>query len=211
VGEEGFAVGVGRTLERRIAGEKMIGTRRRNGRLRGATGTLVEKREVVGGKACAPLELADHHRHRHAAALLSGIVGENERALDLMAAEAVDAFEESVAPVVAAQLAVGDRLEPDALLHGDRFRDRGVFARAQLLRRQAAFEMRGMRIDQIGGPQQAADVIGPEWRIGWQDVVPAKFWNRTFRGSPLTMKDRLTHHWAFLKSQCQISRLISSI
>ena len=65
----------------------------------------------------------------------------------------------------AAELAVGDALEPDVLLPADRLSDAFVLDRAQLVRAALAASVARARREQPLGPQQAADLIGAERRL----------------------------------------------
>ena len=128
---------------------------------------LLQFGEIVGGDRIAAFQRADRHGHRHAAALLAGIFGEDEGARDLVPAIAVGALEETVAPIVAAEFAIGDRLQPDALLQRDGVADGRILDRAQ--RRGGDFPGLTIapRLQQRSGPQHAADVIGME---GWIEM-----------------------------------------
>ena len=63
----------------------------------------------------------------------------------------------------AAELAVGDGLQPDLLLHSHDLADRAVLDGAQVGRDLAA-SLPLPRIEQLLRAQEAADVIGAEWR-----------------------------------------------
>src|SRR3974390_3591563 len=69
-------------------------------------------------------------------------------------------------PRGAAELAVGRVLEADVLLLLDHRRDLAVLDCAQRLGRDLALLIPGARLLERGRPQQAADVIGAEWRLG---------------------------------------------
>ncbi len=79
--------------------------------------------------------------------------------------EAFDGVDEARRPAAAAELAVGDRAQPEILL------ERHDFAHAAVLHRREAriVELAGLvgarSLDQALGPQEAADVLGAERRL----------------------------------------------
>ena len=66
----------------------------------------------------------------------------------------------------AAELAVGDRLEAEALLPFDQFGDRLVLDRAQLFVRDIVGGSVGARLDHGSGTQEGADMVGPRRQLG---------------------------------------------
>jgi hypothetical protein len=82
--------------------------------------------------------------------------------------------EEVERPVVAAEFAIGDRLEADLFLLADNGADRLVLERGEFLGREAALFMRAARIEQSCRTQQAADMIGPE-RLSLRHTLPSPF------------------------------------
>src|SRR5258706_9315758 len=74
--------------------------------------------------------------------------------------DAVELLEKIEMPEVAPELAVGDRLQADLLLALHGARDAAVLDFLQFLRR----DLRGARVAQLGRTQQAADLVGVEWR-----------------------------------------------
>src|SRR5437764_8482811 len=107
-------------------------------------------------------ELADDPQHHR--------LGLRALELDLALAEigldAVELAEEVVIPEGAAELAVGDGLEPDLLLTLDDLGDLVILDRRELIGADLATLMLRPRLLQGGGPQQASDVIGAERRRG---------------------------------------------
>ena len=71
-------------------------------------------------------------------------------------------------PRAAPELAVGDALEPDLLLHPHEIADRGILDPPQFLGRDPPRLMFGPRPQQLRRPQQAAHVVGAE---RWSNVV----------------------------------------
>ena len=84
---------------------------------------------------------------------------------NLVLAVAVGALEETVAPIVAAEFTIGDRLQPDALLQRYGIVDRGILDGAEGLGGDFAGLMIAPGLQQRGGAQHAADVVGMEGRI----------------------------------------------
>src|SRR5208282_1668138 len=90
---------------------------------------------------------------------------------------AIEMPEEIEMPPGAAKLAVGGELQPDFLLLFDRVADLAVFGRAQRGIGNFVALVLGARLLQRGGPQQAADVIGAERRLGsLHRLPPERFW-----------------------------------
>jgi hypothetical protein len=79
----------------------------------------------------------------------------------------VGEFEHEVAmPGGAVELAVGHKPQPQVLLQPDHFADRGLLDRRQFGRRDFAALAAFARRDQRGRPDQAADMVGAERRLG---------------------------------------------
>src|SRR5262249_4217635 len=89
---------------------------------------------------------------------------------------AAQLLEEIDVEVGAAELAVGDRLQPDILLEPDDLGDRLVLDLAQLGRREVALRLFLARLEEVFRPEEAADVVGAEWRFchsRWPQVLAA--------------------------------------
>src|SRR5262249_53353033 len=80
--------------------------------------------------------------------------------------------EEVVVPKRAAELAVGDRSQPDVLLFADHVLDLAVFDRRELGCGDLAALALAARRFEGGGAQQASHVIGAERRLGAGHRVP---------------------------------------
>src|SRR5262249_49458990 len=105
----------------------------------------------------------------NAAARFACEFGEGERARHFVGAVPVDPLEESVAPIVAPKLAIGDGLQAHPLLQCNRALDFLVFERAQRIGRALSFRDRLTHLEQHLGAQKTADVIGTE---RWIDSSP---------------------------------------
>ena len=134
--------------------------------LRGAGGDCAQERELLRGEA-APL--AQRLRHGHLlgpthllVAELVGVPRAPQPGVDAHPAEAVDGRGQLGLERLAAQLAVVDHREADALLHGNDVAHRRVLGRLQLGIREIARRRvpRRAREERLG-PQQAPDVFGP--------------------------------------------------
>src|SRR5262249_2878556 len=144
---------------------------RRDGHLRRRLAVLLHEPEMlehgVSGKAA---ELARHPQH-HRLRLRPGPL-EPDLALALIGLDPVQLAEKVVVPEAAAELAVGDRLEPHMPLLADDLLDLAVLDLLQLLGRDLAFlAARARRLERLRA-QQAADVVGAIRRL------------RSFHGSP---------------------------
>ena len=84
--------------------------------------------------------------------------------------DAFEAAEEVPVPGGAAELAVGDSLEPDLLLARDDALDGRVLDRRQLALTELALGIAGTRLLDLGRTQQASDMIGPERRHAGRHV-----------------------------------------
>src|SRR5215471_18586411 len=107
-------------------------------------------------------ELTDHAQHHR----LGLRALEFDLALAEIGFDAVELAEKVVVPEGAAELAVGDGLQAHLFLLFDDGGDLAVFDRAQLVGADLATLALGARVLQGGWTQQAADVIGAEWRFG---------------------------------------------
>ncbi len=79
--------------------------------------------------------------------------------------DAVEAVDEVDVPPVAAELAVGDRLDADRLLQRDHVADAAVLHRFQLGLADLALSCLRPRLVQLLRAQQAADMVGTERRF----------------------------------------------
>ena len=95
-----------------------------------------------------------------------GDAGKSDAAVHHVLVDAVEAPEEIEMPPGAAEFAVGDRLQTDLFLFFDDALDLAVFDRFQVGGGNFAFRPFVARRFQRRRPQQAADVIGAEWRFG---------------------------------------------
>src|SRR6266487_6974170 len=110
--------------------------------------------------------------------MCGSICGSSPRSaeLDLALAEigldAGELAEEVVVPKRAAELAVGDRSQPNVLLLADDRLDHAVFDRRELGRGDlAALALAARRLER-GGAQQASHVIGAKRRLGAGHALP---------------------------------------
>ena len=84
----------------------------------------------------------------------------------------VEAPEKIEVPPGAAEFAVGHGLQADLFLLLDDALDLAVLQGLEIGGRQLAFGPLCARVFQRGGPQQAADMIGPEGRFGALHALP---------------------------------------
>ena len=82
------------------------------------------------------------------------------------AGDAAELVDEVHVPRRAAELAVGHRAQAEVLLQGDDVADRVVLGRAQAVGVDAAFAEVLPGLHELARAQQAADVLGPERRLG---------------------------------------------
>ena len=122
------------------------------------------------------LEVLDH-RVRFVAAEFADDAQQNGarlrtrgRKLDLAFAhirfDVVKLLQKIVVPGDAPVLAVGDRLQSDALLLADDLLDLAIFDFRQRVRADFATLALFPRFFERRGPQQAADMVGAEWGLG---------------------------------------------
>ena len=92
--------------------------------------------------------------------------------------KAFGAFDETAPIRGTTKLAVGDDLQPDIFLHAHDGADALVLNALERVRVQLAGLKALERLAQLGGAQQAADVIGPERRTAHGPLQPqGKFYS----------------------------------
>ena len=160
---ERVLVGIGPVVDRRIATVKVDPGGRGDRDLGGVGGLPVQEGEVVGEDVARPAQ-PPHGADvlRHIARCRSGRLPEAGR---LVRARNLDPFyrrDEVDPPVLAAELAVGHRAQPQILLQLHDIGDGLVLHPAQLGRAHRAGFPLPARFQQFGRAQQAADVIGAE-------------------------------------------------
>jgi hypothetical protein len=74
--------------------------------------------------------------------------------------QALDGVADRGAPPGAAVLALGEHADPDFALQVERFEDRGVLGLVQLFGRQPVLPVFFPRLEELRGPEQAADMVG---------------------------------------------------
>ena len=124
--------------------------------LRRAVGDRVEVGEGIDEDRPLVAHLADDRRDRRALAL----AGEVGRPLALRQPDPGEPTEEVEVPPVAAELAVGDRVQPDRLFTGGELGDALVLDGLELVGRQLAVLARLARRQQPSRAEQAPDVVG---------------------------------------------------
>ena len=117
---------------------------------------------------------------------------ERDALLHDVALDAVETPEEIEVPPGAAELAVGDRLEPDLLLLLDDALDLAVLDRLELGGVISPLARCSRASFSAGRTQQAADVIGAERRLGSLHVVTLRYcaWRRSGSSSSRDPNDR---------------------
>ena len=113
----------------------------------------------------------DPHRRRLEADLAAVVAAEARGEAALADRHAIEPLEEVDVEEGAAELAVGDALEPDLLLLAHRLGDALVLDRAQLVRAGSRPRAPRARLEQPLGPQQAADVVGAERWLGHRPAL----------------------------------------
>src|SRR3989442_12030903 len=116
----------------------------------------------------AGLRAPDPARQLEQRRLLAGAMEGGELVLGQL--DAVEAVDEVDVPPVAAELAVGDRLQADVLLQLDDAPDVLVLGLAQLFSRDFAFFPLRADLVQFTRAQQAADMVGAE--RGFHEEAP---------------------------------------
>src|SRR5262249_24434077 len=149
-------------LDRRAVGARVQHRRRGHGELRRVLRHRLQELEVVEHRRLGAPDLArDFHERR----LLLGIL-EFRVAVGVALVErhAVEVGDEVDVPPVAPELAVGHRLYADRFLLRDDLADMLVLDGFQLGRARLAGPGLVARVVQLLRAQQAADVVGAEWR-----------------------------------------------
>src|SRR5262245_39675479 len=168
LGEELLERRVGLLADRGAAGAAVERRRRRNGDLRRARRVRLDELEVLQHRMVGKAELADDAR-----ALRAGLQAlERDALLHHIAFRAVEAPEKVEVPPGAAELAVGDGLEPHLLLLLDDALDLAVLDRLERGRADLALGVLLPRLLERSRTQQAADMVGAERRLGSLHVGP---------------------------------------
>ncbi len=81
-------------------------------------------------------------------------------------AHAADLVEKIHVPGRTAELSIGNALQAQFLLHAHDIANRGVFSLAQIGRSKAPCLVFRAGAREFRRPQQAADMVGAEWRLG---------------------------------------------
>src|SRR5271156_1888073 len=165
---EKIDVGIRIAADILAAGTEMDDGRRRNGYLGGARGCSAKKFEIVDVDRSVPSHPRLHARNQQGQLMAFAV--DEINFVDRRWVVGDRASTESAKIKIgienlAAIFAVGDRLEPDALLERDRVANRRVFDGAQLLGGDFAARAIAAGLQQFRWPQQAADVVGSERRI----------------------------------------------
>jgi hypothetical protein len=158
--EKSVEIGIGVLADRAAALAEMQHVGRRHGHFRHHPRVLLDEAEIVDVRMCGE---ADAAGHAHALGLGLDAV-EDDAVADLIELDAVESLEEIELPPRAARLAVGGGLEPNLLLLSDRLLDLAVLDRAQRAGGELAALVLRPRLLERRRPQQAADVVGAEWR-----------------------------------------------
>ncbi len=137
--------------------------RRRDRHLRHRLGVRRDEPEMLDHRVRAVGAERAYHPQHHRLGLRAL---ELDLALAQIGFDAVELAEEVVVPEGAAELAVGDRPQADVFLLPDDFFDLAVFDCLQVIRADLAALVLRPRLLKDGGPQQAADVISAERRVG---------------------------------------------
>jgi hypothetical protein len=166
VGVELGHVGIGFLVDRAAAAAEMHVAGGGDGLFRGLLGVGFHELEVIDEDALGPRQLAvdAQARRRELDVALRGVEPRLDARRDH--GDVGEALEEIEVPEGAAELAVGDRLEPKLLLQLDRVADRLVLDPAQLLGGDGPGFPLVARVEQFLGAQQAADMVGAERRRG---------------------------------------------
>ncbi len=162
IGEELIERRIDRLVDRRGTRAAVQRRRRRNGHFRRARGVRFEEFEMLDHRMAGEADLAGDldalvaRRHR----------GKGDAGIHDMALDAVEPPQEVEMPPRAAEFAVGDRLQPGRFLFLDDVLDGAVLDRLERGGVDLAFGALLARLFQRGRPQQAADMIGAERRLG---------------------------------------------
>ena len=155
----GIRIDAGIEMSRvRRAGDR----RRRQRDLYGSLGERLHEAEIVDVHGAAPLQSVVDLQQRHGNVL--PLVVDEEHALGLVVdgRAAEPPADEVGVEDAAAKLAVGDRPKTDLFLHGDRLANEVVLDAAQVGGRETSGVMVGASLQELGRPQQRADVLGPK-------------------------------------------------
>ena len=157
-------VRIDRGRHRLAAVAEMHRRRRRNGHLRRLAGVVFDELEMLDHRMAR--EFAELARDADQQLLRLHAALERDLALADHGLDAGQRRDEVGLPGFAAVLAVGDRVQADALLLLDQRLDLAVLDRLELFRRDFVFLTPRARLLQRGGAEQAADLVGAEWRLG---------------------------------------------
>src|SRR6516164_6160599 len=174
---EGVDVGIGLGIDRAASAPEMHDRWRRERDLRRRPRDGCEKFEIVDEDSLAvgPRELAgDLHGRRAVQAVAFGRM-KAYRELGRDHSRIAEFQHEISVPGVAVVFAVGDELEPELLLQSYHLTDCDLLDTLELGIGDLFFLRLLARVDESGGPDEAADMLGAEGRLG------AFHW----RGSPL--------------------------
>src|SRR5262245_50837056 len=159
---------VGLLAHRGAAGAAVERRRRRDRDLGRSRRVRLDELEMLQHRVVGEAEFADDAR-----ALRPGLhTLERNALLHHVAFGAVEAPQEVEVPPGAAELAVGDRLEPDLLLLLDHALDLAILDRLERGRIYPALGVLLARLLQRCRTQQAADMVGAERRLGTLHVRP---------------------------------------
>ncbi len=140
---------------------------RRDGHLRHRrTYRAREEPEVVGEDRFVEVQRLADGQSRGDELADAFVVAELHHEFLVGADDAAQLVDEVHVPGVAAELPVGRRAEAEVLLEGDDLADGVVFSRAETVGVDAAGREVVTGLYEVSGAQQAADVLGPEWRLG---------------------------------------------
>jgi hypothetical protein len=156
---EFLKIGVDLAGYRVAAAAEMQRCRRRDGELGGRRCNRFQELEVLDEDRLAASQLAGNRRHRR------HVLRIERHASRRLRRHAVEACGEVQVPVVAAHLAIGDRAQPDGLLPLYRGADTPVLDLLQRRGADVSFLESRAGTCQLGGTQQAADVVGAVGRI----------------------------------------------
>src|SRR5579864_1599360 len=162
IGEHRVEPGIDRLVDRRADRAAVQRRRRRDRYLRGTPGVRLDELEMLDHRMAGEADFAGDL----GAFVARPRAGKRDAGLHDGLLDAVEAPEEIEMPPRAAEFAVGDRLQAGRFLLPDGVLDLAVLHCFQLVRRDLALGAALARRFQRRGPQQAADVIGAERRLG---------------------------------------------
>ena len=160
--EDGVTVGVSLLAHRAGLEPEMHHARRRDGHFRHHLGVRLQELEVLQHRMIGKSDLAgdlDAARLGLHALKLNAVI-------ELVDFHAVEHAEEIEVPPRAAKLAIGGKLKADLFLLLDDLLDLAVFNLFELSRRNRALLALRARLLDRRGAQNAADMVGAEWRLG---------------------------------------------